>query len=44
LGYSHVYECWHPEAVTLDGIGFQMHFFTSFDTFDELPTNFAAVA
>lgn len=30
--------------IPLDGIGFQMHLFTSFDTFDELRNNFAAVA
>lgn len=30
--------------IPLDGIGFQMHLFTSFDQFSELETNFAKVA
>ncbi len=30
--------------IPLDGIGFQMHFFTSFDQFTELDANFAKVA
>lgn len=30
--------------IPLDGIGFQLHLFTSFDQFDELRSNFSAVA
>ena len=32
------------QSVPLDGIGFQMHLFTSYDQFDALRQNFAAVA
>lgn len=32
------------ESVPLDGIGFQMHLFASYDQFEELRQNFAAVA